>query len=832
AQSLPAQSLPALEWREAPLEDVLYAFAEAAGVDLVFALRLVREVRVSGSYRPGDDPERALHALLRSTGLRAERVRAGQYVLIALPLSVTEDDVVDPEAVTGTLDGRVVDAETGLPLAGAHVVLVDLDLGDVADASGHFALPALPAGEYTVRVSHVGYRPVRLRMTVYPVSPRLPPVVRLRPQAVQAATAEVRTGPRDIGPAPGVTDLGARQAAAIPVALGDGDLAATLAWLPGLTRAGGSGGALVVRGADPSQTRTLRDGVPLFAPWHAFGLYTSFQPEEVAQVRFHRGSLPAALGGGLAAVLEVETREGLGARPRGTLSAGPVATRAVAGLPLRENLGLHVSARRSTLGALVGPSLRADEGALVLTPLGARPGPAGPERPTLAFADAGAKLTARLGLATRLDVDAFLGSDRLVSSGAGRLDEPDFRYTWTSGAASARYRGLIGRRAFASAAVYRSLHYTREALRATPDDPLSDLTAIDLAEDGLVADVDYFRDSERQVRFGGALALRRLEAFRETPARLQAYDARASDLALYVQQTWQPDARWQVQSGLRAEAFGVPGRPFERLTWSPRLHVRFSPVPDRVALRAGVSRQTQAVHRLQARTASGHDLVAARWLLAGGAVPPAWAWQAGAGAEWALTPALGLSADVYLRRSGGMLEDGAEGPRPGPALAEPGVRPSELLAWFQPHVGRAAGLELAARLQRRVWVFGASGALAAAGVRSETGGGWRPAPYGRPLAFGVLAERRALPFSLALRADAESGRPVGGTREPAALRLGATAGYRFEALGLRWDALAQAVVQPFGPPVSGTGALPPGLPLGADLRGVPALPLVSLVASW
>src|SRR5690606_4041306 len=223
-------------WDDVPLEAALYELADASGASFVFAHRLTEGVRASGVYKPGDEPDAALAQLLRGTGLRATRIRRGRYVVIEEPLNVPlEPD--DPAAFLGDLEGTIVDALSGEPLWGAHAWLVDLDLGGVADLHGDFVVPDLPTGTYTVRFSHVGYRPVRVRLSVYPESSRLPPPIRLQPEVVVAddATVDGRSEPE---PVPGMTDLATRQAAALPVFLGEGDLAQTLDWLPGLARAG------------------------------------------------------------------------------------------------------------------------------------------------------------------------------------------------------------------------------------------------------------------------------------------------------------------------------------------------------------------------------------------------------------------------------------------------------------------------------------------------------------------------------------------------------------------------------------------------------------------
>jgi hypothetical protein len=816
-----AQAEAEVVWHEAPLADALYELADATGLELVFALRLVRDVRVSGRYRVSDDPDRALRLLLRGTGVRAERIRHGQYVLIREPPNLIVDDT--RAAYTGTLDGRVVDAESDAPLEGAHVWLVDLGLGDAAGPGGAFAVPDLPTGTYVVRVSHVGYRPVRLELDVFPDSPRLPPTVRLQPAPVELVDADVEAGVEPPGLAPGMTDLGARQAAAVPYALGAGDLAATLSWLPGLTRTGGASGALVVRGADPHRTRYLRDGVPLYEPWHAFGLFSAFQPEALARVRFHRGSLPASLGGGLAAVLDVETTDALAGDTARVVGLGAVDVRGVADMPLGERVGVHVGLRRSVLGPLLAPRLRAEGGAWVLDPTGGHGFADGPT-PGVSFADAEAKLTARLGPRAQADVAATFGRDDVGIDLGAPADGLAMDYGWTTRSLSARYRGLPTSRTFVTALAYGSGHDVRERVARTGPVVETDQT---LWEGGAHVDLDHFVSLRHQVRGGAQLALRRLDGDRRGPDRRDEGAQRAADLALYLMDTWRPGTEWQVQPGLRAEAV-VDGAGVASASLSPRLFARWSPNEDRLVVRGGLSRQTQAVHRLRGRAGGRYDLAASRWLLADRRVPVASAWQAGVGAEWAPSTRAAVSVDLYARASRGLLEPAdAAGP-------DPGVGAGGLLTRYPPHDGRAAGVEVAGRLGRGRWTVGVSGALARAQVRPEgAAGDWRPARYDRPVALGVLAERRSGRFTAALRVDVESGLALpDGTRERPEVRASAAVGAHTSLLGARWTVQAQATARPLGADRLAPVPPGPGLPLATDVGGLPALPVVSLTARF
>ena len=811
AQTLGTTVRGTTTWTEAPLADVLYEFGDRSGLTLVFAVRVVRDARVSGRYTAGEDVGVALQRLLGGTGVLAQMLRPGQYVLIAAPLSVTLGVEDGPEAYTGTLDGRVVDAETGEPLVGASVFLVDVQLGAVADADGGFAIEALPAGRYTARVTYVGYRAVRVALDVFPLSPRRPAVVRLQSEPVASVPAEVRAPP-DAGPMPGVTDVAARGVARVLSPVGRGDLAAALAALPGLSRTGGGGGRLVVRGADPDALRVLRDGVPVYEPWHAGGLVSTLQPEALGRVRLHRGQFPAGLGGGLAAILETETSSALAGDTSVVAALSPVAARATADVAVGRSVSVHLAGLRSTLGTALLPGVRVVDGVWAVDPLGGRAGDT--LRPDVQFASGEAAVAVRLSAATRLDVAAWATRDRLRIEGVGGGLAETVAVRDGSSAATARLRGLVGQRTFASALVYT----TRVASEADLAGVL-DYTSEALTETAAALDVDRALGLRHTLGVGARIASRTVEgAFERGDARVEDR-RRGSEVAAFVADTWSPGLGWQVQAGLRAES--TRGQARASASVSPRLFVRWS--RERLVVRAGVSRQTQAVQRL-VRVAGALSTVAPRWAVAGPDGPAAAAWQAGLGMEWAPTARVAVGVDVYGRLDRGVL-------RPDGSAADPSVR----MGGFVRHRGRSAGIDIAARYAGDLWTVSFAGAVALAETLAP-GRLWRSAPYARPLTAGLLVERAVGPAGVGVRLDAGSGlsqriRP-GADREPADVRLALAVGVAARPFGLTIDALALAHVRLVG--ASGGAEVDAGtrLPLAFDARALPAVPTLSVSVRW
>ena len=58
---------------------------------------------------------------------------------------------------TGKLSGSVKDASTGEALIGANIILVGSDFGAATNLDGNFMILNIPPGDYSVKVSYIGY---------------------------------------------------------------------------------------------------------------------------------------------------------------------------------------------------------------------------------------------------------------------------------------------------------------------------------------------------------------------------------------------------------------------------------------------------------------------------------------------------------------------------------------------------------------------------------------------------------------------------------------------------------------------------------------------------
>ena len=70
---------------------------------------------------------------------------------------------------TGRISGTVVDSLNGAPLIGANIYFIGTAIGAASDREGFFRITGIPAGDYTVRISYLGYLSKEIGVTVGPV---------------------------------------------------------------------------------------------------------------------------------------------------------------------------------------------------------------------------------------------------------------------------------------------------------------------------------------------------------------------------------------------------------------------------------------------------------------------------------------------------------------------------------------------------------------------------------------------------------------------------------------------------------------------------------------
>lgn len=764
--SLPsrAQSI-IVEVAETPLVHVLETLRTSSSIDVVFAGRLVEDVAVTCSYR-GDDPVEALACVLSGTGLQAERVRRRQFVIVAASRPGARPSTRVETQPRQTVAGFVRDAETGEILPGAHVFIPTLRIGATTNDAGYFAIAGLPGGEYEARISYIGYN--SLEPTLTAGSP--PQTFRLERQPYETGSITVETDRNAVEgmpPPSGVVSVPVRELERLPTFPGEQDLLHALQWFPGVQKAGEVNGGLIVRGGSPDQNLYLLDGAPVYHPWHAFSLISTFQTETFSDVKLYRGAFPAEHGGRISSVLDAQLKDGNRDGPRAIAALGVLSGRFMIESPLTPQSSFMISGRRSYLDKLIGVRhpVEDDEG----------------RRDTLRtgyfFHDLAMKASVWSGSRHRLSVSYYRGGDDLdlrlpfdLSLDFSSWLRPadlffEINQRWANDVTSVRYQYLLGTRFFTTFTAYRSGYAASEGAWIMPSartNLTSDYT-VSLTDVGFRWDAEWYFALSHELRVGihvvDHLFRSQLDAqIVRTSASADTLDEysrqRAVESAAYVQNTWRPSSRLSIQPGFRF-AFFSGG---EYVDLSPRLGIQYAIVPDRLMLRGAGGRYVQYMHRLRDRYSFLYDLVSSRWIATGDDVRPSVSHHLTGGVEVRPISGMTLSSDVYWYEAKDILlpEDDFQTKE---GLDGPGIDVGAMLGQYAGGYARAYGIEINGRYERGRWEAFASytGSRSLAKLISGSDDTFRPGRFDVPRSFRALIGRNWGSLRTTISSEARSG---------------------------------------------------------------------------
>ncbi len=236
-------------------------------------------------------------------------MRTSAWLLAALLPALAQDP--------GEVRGSIVDARGGEALSNVAVQLVGGDYRGTSDASGHFRIPAVAPGDYTLNVSTVGYRLVKRPFHLDAGETKEFEVV-LSPDTLrQTDTVEVQAGPFETArqDSPSTLVLAGNDAKNLASVLADDPLRAVQS-LPGVSSNNDFDARFSLRGTDYSRIGLYLDSVLLHEPFHMLageavsGSATAFNGDMVEELELHEGAWPSRFEDRSGGVLDVHTRDG------------------------------------------------------------------------------------------------------------------------------------------------------------------------------------------------------------------------------------------------------------------------------------------------------------------------------------------------------------------------------------------------------------------------------------------------------------------------------------------------------------------------------------------
>ncbi len=256
---------------------------------------------------------------------------------------------------TGIISGTVVNSATREPLPSVNVSVVGTALGAVTDTTGAFEIRNVPAGEYAVKASLLGFEgAIRSDVVITPVRPA---VIRigLREAAVELEGVSAEAGYFINTPELPVSVSRQSSEEIRRQPGGFEDVLRAVAILPGVAQVEGGRNDLIVRGGSAAENLYLLDGIEIPNINH-FGTQGSgggplsyINLDFVDNTVFSTGGFGPRYGDKTSSVLGIELRDGRNDRLGGKLTLSATQFGLNLEGPALENGSFLFSARRSYL---------------------------------------------------------------------------------------------------------------------------------------------------------------------------------------------------------------------------------------------------------------------------------------------------------------------------------------------------------------------------------------------------------------------------------------------------------------------------------------------------
>ena len=542
--------------------------------------------------------------------------RRSLYVYWALALLAFGSRVAGAQD-NASLSGFVTDAESGESLILANIFIEDLFRGASTNTSGYYAITGLPAGQYRVRITYVGYQTIHRFLTFsageqQTLDIQLVPIASAFDEIVVTAEQMLEDEARNVG----VAALSTETIKLLP-AVFEPDVFRTLQLLPGIKAASDYSSGLYVRGGNPGQTNILLDRTKIYNPSHFFGVFSTFNPDAIKDVRLFKGGFPASYGGSLGSVLDVTNKDGNRRELHGTLSLGLLASRGIVEGPHPKG-SFMFAARRSTLEPLL-QAFKDQQGI--------------PDR--FYFYDLNAKVNFDLTRNDILSISGYRGADKLKF---GFATDVDLALDYGNSTITSNWTHLYSETLLSNFTITNSAYFSIPKVIFGGTEIRQENRIYDTSFRG---DLQYYSGSKHDFELGfwGGQFIAPLRTYFDQ-AQSFSWRRKVRYASAYLHDTYKPSRDWIVQAGLRG-SYLEDGSHF-RL--EPRLSVEYQP-QQRLRLQAAAGRYYQYLTLVTNESFSGFDF----WLTSAEGVQPAYGDQYILGVKATLGAGLTLDTEVYYR---------------------------------------------------------------------------------------------------------------------------------------------------------------------------------------
>jgi hypothetical protein len=343
-------------------------------------------------------------------------------------------------AQTIDVRGVVIDSTTGEKIPFASVLILNTTKGASTNLAGFYLIPNIPTGTYDVSASSIGYHRKTKTITI-----RRGEAIQVNFDLVEEAvemseviiTERAKRELKEIQTSVQVMDQ--RDLKLVPTTV-QADVFRSIQILPGIVSTSDVSSQFYVRGGAGDQNLILIDGMRIYNPYHALGIFSIFDSDIIQTSEIYTGAFPPGFGGRLSSVVNLISRDGRKTSFAARANVNFLSSKIQAEGPIGENIRFFTNARKSFSSNTFSKFLNQDA--------------------PLSFYDMFTKVTMEgNGGTARYSGVAFLSGDDIRF---GTESEAD--YSWSNKAIGVTGSGLLDERIFVSAVAYGSaFQATREA---------------------------------------------------------------------------------------------------------------------------------------------------------------------------------------------------------------------------------------------------------------------------------------------------------------------------------------------------------------------------------
>ncbi len=534
-----------------------------------------------------------------------------------------------------TLSGYIKDAGSGETLIGASVSVKGKGIN--SNQYGFYSI-TLVEGDYSFICSFVGYKSQQFKINLKADS-----LVNFSLLSGTALSEEVivtaKKRDNNIKNAQmGKVTLPIEQIKSIPAFLGEVDLLKVVQLLPGIRNAGEGSAGIYVRGGGPDQNLIMLDDAVVYNTGHLFGFFSIFNSDAIKNVSLIKGGMPAQYGGRLSSVLDISMKEGNNQQYQMEGGIGLIASRfSVQGPIKKDKSSFIISARRTYVDAVAKPFISKSSQFY---------------GSGYYFYDLNAKLNYKFSEKDRLYLSGYFGRD--VFDFVNGRQSLNVNIPWGNATGSLRWNHVFNNKLFANTtAVYNDYKFSFNAAQ----DNFSVKLASGIRDLSLKQDFDFYPFSNHKLKFGALYTYHRFTpsvvSGRQDSIQFNPLNAQvkfAHEAALYVQDDWEINDKWNINAGLRYSGFqqigaykiyqtdingnrtdstifkkGEPVKTYGGL--EPRLTIRYS-INEETSVKASVTHNLQYIHLV---SNAGTTLPTDLWVPSTYKVKPQTSWLYAAG---------------------------------------------------------------------------------------------------------------------------------------------------------------------------------------------------------